>query len=786
MGKVACLICHCGTNIKGVVDIEKLKDEVKKRYGDVLVYDNEHWCSEDGLKKIGEIITKDKASRIVIAACTPSLHEELFKKNAERYGLNRGFIEIANIREQASWVHWYNPGKATLKALDHILMALASVKESKPISIIRRPAERSALIIGGGVAGVNAALNLADMGIKVFLVEKSGFLGGHMAKWDKVFPTLDCSICILGPLLSQVYNHPNIKVYTLSEIVDVSGMPGDYIVKIRKKARYIDETTCNGCNKCLDVCPVELPNEYEYGVNIRKAVVKPAPQTVPVAPYIDVENCIGCMDCIGVCDPKAISFKDTDKEITLSVGAVIVATGFKPYNPREIEEYGYGRFLDVITSPEYDRMLNCNGPTKGRIVRPSNNGEARKIAFILCVGSRSERLGRPYCSKVCCMYTIKYVLETKMVNPSIDITVFYTDIRAAGKMYEEAYKRALEAGVKFVRGRVSSIGRDKSGRVKLTYEDTLEGIVEEDLFDLVVLSVGIDPSPDSKKLANTLGLLLDDYGFFTEYHPKLKPSDTFRSGIYLAGACSGPKDISESALQAGLAASRAAQFLYSGEVEVEVIAPEVDRNKCLRCGVCVQACDYKALKLTPQGVLVNELACVGCGTCIAACPTGAIASPKKPTDEQVYSMLKAALTERKDYPLIVGFLCKWCGYAAADNAGINKIAYPTNIRIVRVECSGRVNPKHIIWAFKMGADGVLIVGCREQDCHYRTGRIKANKRIKSLKELLERNGVNPRRVEIAGVSASEGDKLAKIITDFVNKVAEIGPIGSEFIKVTAH
>jgi heterodisulfide reductase subunit A len=347
-------------------------------------------------------------------------------------------------------------------------------------------------------------------------------------------------------------------------------------------------------------------------------------------------------------------------------------------------------------------------------------------------------------------------------------------------------RELLKQGVKFIRGRVSSVEKDKSGKLRVTYENTLEGRVEKELFDLVVLSIGIDPDPDNKKLANMLGLQLDEYGFFTEYHPKLKPSDTFRGGIYLAGACSGPKDITESTLQAGLAASRAAQFLYSGEVEVEVIAPEVDKDKCLKCGLCVHACDYKALKLTPEGILVNETACTGCGLCIAACPAGALKTPKKPTDEQIYSMLKAVLEERKDYPLIVGFLCKWCGYAAADNAGISRIPYPTNIRIIRVECSGRVSPKHLIWALKMGADGVLVIGCREQDCHYRTGRIKANRRVKSLKELLEKYGVNPSRVEIAGVSASEGDKLAKIITDFVNRISGIGPIGSELIEVTAH
>lgn len=778
--KTAVFLCHCGTNIAGVIDIPYLIQQLSK-IPNVACFEHEHLCSDDGLRKIEEVIEKEKIKRVLIVACTPSLHERLFKERIEKAGLNPSFVEIVNVREQCSWVHWHDPRRATLKALDLINMALASIQYSRPAKKLKIPIEKAVLIIGGGVAGVTSALNLANMSINVYLVEKSGFLGGHMAKWDKVFPTLDCSICILGPLLAMVYDHPKIKVFTLSEVTRIEGLPGNYIVEIIKKPRFIDEEICNGCNKCLEVCPIEVPNEYEYGIGYRKAMVKPAPQTVPMAPYIDIEKCIGCMNCVGICDREgAINFSDTEKRFTLKVGAIIVATGYTPINPVEIEQYGYGRYLDVVTGPEYERMLNGMGPTKGKIIRLSTNEDAKKIAFIQCVGSRSDKVGRQYCSKVCCMYAIKQAIQTKLTKPDTDITIFYTDIRIIGKMGEEAYRRALSLGVKFVRGRVSYLRKSKTGRLRIFYEDTLECKYREEEFDLVVLSVGMEPNADTKQLASILGLQLDENGFFMEYHPKLNPSDTFSSGIFLAGTCNGPKDITETVTHAGLAASRVLTFLSLKELELESVAPEIDEEKCIHCGLCALACDFGAIQIEQRRVHIKEAACKGCGACLAVCPSGALQPSIELSDKQTSQMLEILLINKKEYPLIVSFMCKWCGYAAADNAGVSKINYPTNVRIIKIPCSVRVNPIHILEALSLGADGVLIVGCHEQDCYYRTGRLKTDKKIENLKKLLEYHGIKPGRVEIVGASAAEGKRLAEIITDFVNRIKQLGPVGSEF------
>jgi heterodisulfide reductase subunit A len=777
--KVLLFVCRCGTNIAGVVDVEKVVRHFSGREG-VVVSDQEHCCSDEGIKKIKEAIREEKAARLVIACCTPSLHGELFKRVAEESGLNRGFVEIVNIREQCSWVHYHDPERATNKAIDLIEMALAAAPHALPAKMIKAPAERSVLIIGGGVAGVTAALSLAGMGFKVYLVEREGFIGGHMAKWDKVYPTLDCSICVLGPQLSKAYNHPNIEVLTLSEVKSVGGFPGNYEVEVLKRARYVDEKLCNGCNKCLEVCPMQLPNEYNYGIGFRSAIVKPYPEAVPQAPYIDLKRCIGCYCCVGVCDPKAINFKEEDRVVKLKVGGIIVATGFEPFNPRALEEYGYGKIPDVITSAEYERLLNSSGPTKGRIVRVSDGNEPKKIAFIQCVGSRSDRVGRRYCSRVCCNNAIKQAIQTKLMMPSADITIFYIDVRATGKLAEEAYRHAMDMGINFVKARVGELRRTRGGKVKIFYEDILSHELIEEEFDLVVLSIGMEPPKGLKDLASMLGVHPSEDGFLSEYHLKLNPADTFVKGVYLAGACSGPKDITEAVTHAGLAASRVAELLGKGEIELEVHAPIIDRSKCKLCLNCVNACPFGALKASRKAVEVDEVACRGCGACAAVCPTGALVPLGYLNNEQISAMLRALLFKKSEYPLIVAFMCMWCGYAAADNAGLNKIPYPTNVRIIRVPCTARVSPNHVLEAFKLGADGVMILGCYEQDCHYRVGRVRANERVKVLKELLKSVGINPERLVIDGAAASEGKRAAELVRSFTERVAELGPIGSEF------
>ncbi len=777
--KIGVFICHCGTNIAGFIDIQRLVDYFSKKHG-IICVDDLHLCSESGLQKIKDTIKNEKLERVVVACCTPRLHGELFKKTVEEAGINRGYVQIANIREQCSWVHWLNMDKATLKALDLIEMAVASAASASKIEKMKVPVERKVLVLGGGVAGITVALNLANAGLKVILVEKSGFLGGHMAKWDKVFPTLDCSICILGPLMSEVYNHPNIKVYTLCNLVSVRGAAGNYEVELFKKARYVDEEKCNGCDKCIEICPVEVPNEYEYGMGRRKAIVKPFSEAVPVAPYIDFENCVGCRSCIAVCEKEAINLEDKDVVIKEKVGAIVVAVGFQPINPKLIEQYGYGRYLDVVTGAEFERLIHPAGPTKGKLLRPSNSKPPKKICFIQCVGSRSQKFGKPYCSRVCCMYAIKQAMETKSLHPEMEVTIFYTDIRASGKGHEEAFLKAKEVGVNFVRGKVGRVVKSKD-KLRVFYEDTLTCETKTGDYDLIILSVGMEANPDNQELARILKISLDENGFFLEEHPKLRPADTFTKGIFIVGTAQGPKDITESVSHAGLAASRVISLLSQPELEFEVESPKIDLTKCIVCGLCTRTCDFNAIKRVEKKIIVDEVSCMGCGACASVCPTEAIILPGL-NDKQIYSMLNALLKEKREKPLIVGFLCRWCGYAAADMAGLNRIPYPTNIRIIQVPCTARISILHILEAFRLGADGVAVLGCHENDCHYRRGFKKASERVEKLRKVLEAAGINPERLIIESASASEGERIAKIIRDFVNRVGELGPLGAELQK----
>ncbi len=428
--KIAVLICRCGTNIAGVVDVDYLVKEISRVDG-VVCYEHEHWCSEDGLLKMREVIKDEKPDRVVIAACTPHLHEELFRENAEKAGLNGGYVKVVNIREQCSWVHYREPRRATIKALELIRAAIAAAPYFSPIKKIKVPITKKALVIGGGVSGITASLSLAEKGIEVYLVEREGFLGGHMAKLDKVFPTMDCSICILGPLMSKTYSHPKIKVLTLSEVKEVEGVPGNFRVKILKRPRYVDEDKCNGCNKCLEVCPIEVPNEYNYGLGYRKAIVKPVAETVPIAPYIDMKNCILCMSCAGVCEKEAIDFDQKEELIELNVGTIILATGFEIIDPKELEEYGYGKFRNVILGIELERLVNPDGPTRGRVIRISDGKPVRRAAIILCAGSRDER-HLPYCCKFGCMAGLKHAVYLTSLIPKIETPIVVDALLGTG------------------------------------------------------------------------------------------------------------------------------------------------------------------------------------------------------------------------------------------------------------------------------------------------------------------------------------------------------------------
>ncbi|MFW9770917.1 MAG: FAD-dependent oxidoreductase, partial [Candidatus Thorarchaeota archaeon] len=508
--------------------------------------------------------------RVVVAACSFKLHGLLFRKTIEKAGINRFLISFANIREQNSWVHSDEPERATKKAIDQISMAIEQVKLLEPLEVQFSEVYPSALIIGGGIAGIKAALVIADAGYKVYLVEKDLTIGGHMALFDKTFPTLDCSICILGPLMSEVKDHPNITLYSYSEIQKVEGYVGNFDVTIIKKPRFIVEENCVGCfDICREVCPIDVKDTFFP----RKAIDIPYPQAIPLFPNILEEYCVGCKACAQACDRDAIDFEQNEEEIRFKVGSIIVATGFKTFDPSILGELNYEKYPDIITTLQMERMLNNDGPTRGRIVRPSSGKPPRKASFVLCVGSRNQVIHHDYCSQVCCNVAIKEAILIKKEFPDVKVTIYYNDIRAIGKNCEEFYNRAREDfKIRFIKSNISAILKSDistDNELIIRGEDVTEGKLFENQTDLVILAVGMEPAVDTDNLSKILNISQDTYGFLLEKHLKIRPSESSINGIFLAGAIQSPKDIPNSIAQAESAASKTIALISKGNVELD-------------------------------------------------------------------------------------------------------------------------------------------------------------------------------------------------------------------------
>ena len=778
--RVAVFLCKCGSNIAGPIDVEDLRKRVESR-GVAVVEVNDHLCSEHGVQELILAIRRSGADRVVIAGCTPLLHKELFSDAVREAGIDPGHLHIANIREQCSWVHSEDREAATSKAATIIDVGLAEVGLSNPTKTYEMPVVQRAMVIGGGVAGVTVALELADQGIETVVVEKEAFLGGHMAKWDKLFPTFDCSICILGPMMARAADHPNIQLMTLTDINEIRGSTGRYYVKLTQRPRYVSTDLCTGCNRCVEVCPIDLVDEYNYGLGMRKAIVRHSLDCVPIAPYIDMENCVGCQSCSGVCEAKAIRYDDCTRTETIEVGAIIVATGFRPFDAAAVEELGYGENPDVITSLELERLINPTGPTGGRLIRPSDGSTPHSVAFINCVGSRTVRFNRPYCSRACCAEAVKQSIQVKEHSPNCETYVFYTDLRTVGKGHEEMYTRAEnEYGVHFVRGAVGEVVYDPvKGKSFVRAEDTLlRRILELDV-DLIVLMVGMDPAPSNKYLSTLLRIPLDENGFFLEQHPKLNLSGTASKGIFLAGVSQAPRDISDTVAHAGLAASKAKTLLTSSTIVTDVDVPTINHDICMNCLQCQQVCAPNAIRSTNgEKPTINQAACRGCGACVAACPTGALNLPSLST-EQLLEATRSAVRFSGSKPTVVGYLCRWCAYSAADRAGMTRLTYPANILPIQVPCTGRLDTEILLTAFEEGADGVAVIGCHVQDCHYRSGASHAQERTDNLRTVLEAAGIDGRRLYFGSVSASEAGEYAKQVTEFINSIVSLGPLGSE-------
>ncbi|GKT07407.1 hypothetical protein DSTSK_07120 [Desulforhabdus sp. TSK] len=569
--------------------------------------------------------------------------------------------------------------------------------------------------------------------------------------------------------MTDVGRHPRIKLYTLSEVVDVKGYVGNFDVKILKKARYVDEKECTACGDCTKVCPVVRPDEFNLGLSSRKAIYSPFPQAVPSAYVINVNECLGqnpavCSKCIDACEKGCINFHMSDEEIVENVGTIIVATGMEPYDPTEMDEYGYTRFENVLTSLEFERLVNAGGPTRGEVIRPSDHKRPRSIGFVQCVGSRSARKGKSYCSNVCCMNTVKSTLVLKEHAPDMEVKVFYIDIRAFGKGFEDLYKRSRRLGVQYLRGLPGTVEELPNGSVRVAVENGATGALEFHDLDMLVLAVGVEPPQSTQRLQEMLGLQLTSDGFFLEAHPKLQPVDAATRGVFYAGCAEGPKDIKESVTQASAAAVRAIRLMHKGEISSEPITSEVIVERCKSCGRCAEVCPYHAItvdvkKKTPA--VVNTAACAGCGTCAAECSFGAI-TMNHFTDKQILDQVDALL-DQSPQEKILAFACNWCSYAGADYAGVSRLQYPPNVRLIRTMCSGRVDEKFIWEGFAKGAPVILVSGCHIGDCHYIDANHWTEKRVAKIHKKMDKLGIRPERLQLEWISAAEGIRFANVM-----------------------
>jgi heterodisulfide reductase subunit A len=777
--RIGVFICHCGLNIAGVLDIAQLVDFSKNLPDVVYVKENRYTCADPGQKEIREGISEHNLTRVVVAACSPRMHEPTFRKTVEDAGMNPFLFEMANIREMCSWAHSNQPENATEKGKEIIKMAVAKARLLQSLTRFEVPVTNKALVIGGGIAGINAALDLANMGFKVYLVEKDESIGGHMAQLDKTFPTLDCSICIEGPKMVEVSRNPNIEIISFADILHVDGFIGNFKVRIRKNPRYVLAANCTGCGECADACPVEYPNRWEMQLGTRRAISVPFPQVVPLIYTLDKDHCIECYKCVDVCgDRSAIDFEQKPEEVELEVGTITVATGFDIYYPFDDPRYGYGKYTNVVTALEAERLINAAGPTGGHVVRASDGKVPNTIAFLQCVGSRDVNKFE-YCTGFCCMYSIKEAILIKEHEPETDIYIIYMDMRTPFKGFEEFYRRARDLGITFIRGRPSEILENEEDKnLIIRTEDTILGEPIEIEAEMVILSTAGVPNEDTGELASILHITRGTDGFFMESHPKLKPIDTPVDGIFLAGACQGLKDIPYSVSQGSGTAGRAATILSKDKVEIEpiiaVVNPEKCRNTRTKCGICVKACPYSAVS-APEGepAVINPAMCHGCGTCVAECPVDAITQMHF-TDEQIFSQIRAAL-EDKPEEKILGFLCNWCCYAGADLAGTSRFEYPTDIRVIRVMCSGRVDRDFVLEALRLGAGMVFIGACHlPNDCHYISGNFKMKKRMEALQGMLTKLGMSQERLRISYVSAAEGLIFANTMKEMAGQMADLG------------
>ncbi|MFX1466838.1 MAG: FAD-dependent oxidoreductase, partial [Promethearchaeota archaeon] len=733
---------------------------------------NEYVCSNPGQENIRNDIKKYNLNRIIIASCSPRMHLDTFRDAIKSAGLNPYLLEIANIREQCSWVH-DDKEEATQKAIDLISGAIKRGQYLESLEPKIMPVSKEVLVIGGGIAGIMTTIELADKGFKVYLVEREPSLGGHMAQLSKTFPTLDCSQCILTPKMGYVSHHPNVEIITLAEPIAVEGTPGNYKVLVRKRPRYVNELKCTSCGECAQICPMKKPSKFEENLIQEKAISLPFQQAIPNAYAIDENYCIylnrgKCRVCEKVCKGKAIDFNQKEEIIELHVGAIVACTGYQQLDMHPLGQYSYGLHPDIVTNLQFERLM-----LQG-MHRPSNGKVPKKIAFILCSGSRSTATGCVgHCCKIGCMNAIKHSILLKKAVPDAEAWIFYTDIRAHGKGYEEFYAKARNHNVKFIRGRVAEV-IPNGDHLLLRAEDTLLNMPIEETFDLVVLSPAIIPSAGTEKLAQILGVDLGPNGFFLERHHKLRPVDSKREGIFLAGCALGPKDIRETTMEGMATASKITTFLGKGEIALPPEVAYVDFEKCDACGVCLEYCPAEAIQMISNKAVIDPISCLGCGLCIPKCPQEAI-DLKHSTNEQLLAQITGICEEDSESPKIVAFMENTTAYGAADLAGQNRYPYAPNIRIIGVPSTGRISSTHLAYAFATGADGVIIIEGHDSPL----SEEKLREHIRLLKKELRKLGIKSLRLISTTTTLPQYEKVVNLFETFTKRISKLGRITDE-------
>jgi heterodisulfide reductase subunit A len=796
--KVGVFLADGDKQVADVLDFETLTMFAKQVPGVTQVSQAKEFWRGEGLKKLVAVVKDKRIDRVVVAENLPKLAEVNIVRAVEQAGLNSYLVEVIDLKDHCALPHRDAPKEAAEKAKAMLLAAIERAKLLEPIEKLEFLAMKSVLVIGGGIAGMQSAEDLADLGFKVHLVENTPFLGGLAARAGRFFPTDDCAICIESPTSDVktithtsrkcVYRSgfseiPNLDILVNSRVINVEGVPGNYKVTVEKRPRYVDELKCTACDLCTTVCPVEVPDEYNAKLKNRKAIYMNVPSVYPPTYVIDEASCKfhECEKCVEICPSNAINLDQKTQRRTINVGSIVVATGFREYDPKVIEEYHYGQYPDIITNLELARMIDGFGPTNGTIVRPSNHEPAKRIVFIQCVGSRDRRWN-PWCSSICCMISLKNAMLIKEADPGADITICYIDIRTTGREHEYYYEKAREMGIKFVKGRPAEISHDPDGNVLVVdVEDAILKRLLELEADLVVLATSMVPAEGTADLAKMLGIELGGDGFFKEYNAKLRPTETKLRGIFLCGGATFPKDAPTTSLHAHSAAMKVTKFLNTGKITKDQRTAIVNEEYCGDCEFCPVTCPFNAITLVPKEkdhfvAQVSDLQCEGCGVCVGTCPVNAI-ELRHMRPNQMSAQMKALMSANgTSKPLVLAVCCSECGHTAVDSAGMTLMQYPANVRVMKVPCTGILRVQQFLEAFKAGAQGVMVVGCKADGCHYEVGSPKTQKKVTLARMLLKEYGIEPERLEMFNMVYIEGNKFAEAARMMTERVEKLGPI----------